>query len=226
MNKPENPSLVQSSARPASARKEEAAAFATLQVLNAFDTESSATQRSIAADLGIAVGLVNAYIRRCIRKGYVKTSKAPARRYAYYLTPKGFAEKSRLTAQYLSSSFNFFRTARSQCGEVFEACVERGYQRVVLCGVGDLCEVAFIAATEFNVNLAGVYDPKFELASFRGLKVFHSFDELGSVDAAIVTETNNAQATAEGLLAYLPIERILAPRMLRVDWKPRHAKSR
>ena len=46
-------------------------------------------------------------------KGLVKMSQVPLNRYAYYLTPQGFAEKSRLTAEYLSVSFNFFRRARN-----------------------------------------------------------------------------------------------------------------
>ena len=39
--------------------------------------------------------------------GRVRSPNAP--RYAYYLTPKGFAEKSHLAAEYLTSSFAFSR---------------------------------------------------------------------------------------------------------------------
>jgi DNA-binding MarR family transcriptional regulator len=220
VNKVDDTDVFVASARPGTSQKEDAAALATLRLLTAFDTEAGVTQRSVAADLGIAVGLVNAYIKRCVRKGYVKTSKAPARRYAYYLTPKGFAEKSRLTAEYLTSSFNFFRTARGQCGEVVEECTARGYRRLMLCGVSDLCEVAILAATESEVTLVGVYDPKFERESFRGLKATRNFEQFGPVDAAVVTAMPHAQAMADALLAYLPAERILAPRMLRVGRKP------
>ena len=41
--------------------------------------------------------------------------QVPLNRYAYYLTPQGFAEKSRLTAEYLAASFDFFRRARGDC---------------------------------------------------------------------------------------------------------------
>ena len=85
-----------------------------LNLLNSVD-DGAQSQRRIAEDLGIALGLVNAYLKRCVKKGYVKVSQAPARRYAYYLTPKGFAEKSRLTVQYLSDSFSFFRQAKEDC---------------------------------------------------------------------------------------------------------------
>src|ERR1700758_5366307 len=90
-----------------------------LNLLNSVD-DGAQSQRRIAEDLGIALGLVNAYLKRCVKKGLVKVSEAPARRYAYYLTPQGFAEKSRLTVQYLSNSFSFFRLAKSDCARVLD----------------------------------------------------------------------------------------------------------
>src|ERR1700687_6063868 len=90
-----------------------------LGLLNSVEHDGDRSQRDIAAELGIALGLVNAYLRRCVKKGLVKVQDAPARRYAYYLTPQGFAEKSRLTVQYLSDSFSFFRRARTDCAAVF-----------------------------------------------------------------------------------------------------------
>ena len=94
----------------------------TLGLLNMVDGNSSASQRSMAGDLGIALGLTNAYLKRCVKKGLIKVSQAPANRYAYYLTPKGFAEKSRLTTEFLSQSLNLFRHARAECTELFCLC--------------------------------------------------------------------------------------------------------
>ena len=86
-----------------------------LGLLESVERDGGQSQRRLAAELGIALGLVNAYLKRCIKKGLVKVSEAPARRYAYYLTPHGFAEKSRLTVEYLSYSFSFFRQAKTDC---------------------------------------------------------------------------------------------------------------
>src|ERR1700744_3714846 len=83
-----------------------------LDLLASVEHDGKRSQRHIAAELGIALGLVNAYLKRCIKKGLVKVHDAPARRYAYYLTPHGFAEKSRLTVEYFSSSFLLFRRAK------------------------------------------------------------------------------------------------------------------
>src|ERR1700737_1354976 len=80
-----------------------------LSVLTSVERDSAITQRKMAHDLGIALGLATTYLRRCVRKGLIKMRQGPINRYAYYLTPQGFAEKSRLTAEYLAVSFDFFR---------------------------------------------------------------------------------------------------------------------
>src|SRR6187200_2017267 len=106
-----------------------------LGILQAIDSEDKITQRAVANELGIALGLVNTYLRRFVRKGLVKVQAAPARRYAYYLTPKGFAEKSKLTAQYFSHSFAFFRTAKEDCRAILSQASERRMKRLAMVGI-------------------------------------------------------------------------------------------
>ncbi len=81
----------------------------TLGILTTVADTTTVSQRGLAKELGIALGLANAYVKRCVRKGLVKMRGAPRNRYAYYLTPEGFAEKSRLTTRYLARSFHFYR---------------------------------------------------------------------------------------------------------------------
>jgi DNA-binding MarR family transcriptional regulator len=105
-----------------------------LGVLNVVERDSQISQRLISRELGVALGLANAYLKRCVRKGFIKISQVPKRRYAYYLTPQGFAEKARLTGEYLSVSLSFFRTAREQMSELLAGCAADGYHRVALAG--------------------------------------------------------------------------------------------
>src|SRR5271154_6926553 len=117
-------------------------------------------QRKLASDLGIALGLVNAYLKRCVKKGLLKIGQAPARRYAYYLTPHGFTEKSRLTVEYLSSSFSFFRRAREDCASVLKAAHARGWNRIALAGVSGFAGVATICGLEQGISIVAVVDAK------------------------------------------------------------------
>src|SRR5262249_15874103 len=105
-----------------------------LGLLDAVEQDRAHSQRHLASELGIALGLVNAYLKRCIKKGLVKVRQVPARRYAYYLTPQGFAEKSRLTVEYLSYSFGFFRQAKHDCSELFGVAKGIGVQKILLAG--------------------------------------------------------------------------------------------
>ena len=100
---------------------------------------------------------VNAYLKRCVKKGLVKVSGAPARRYAYYLTPQGFAEKSRLTVEYLSSSFSFFRQAREDCSAVLliqNHKVRQNTGEESIRQTLTIADVAQVVAVEFNETWA------------------------------------------------------------------------
>ena len=184
----------------------------TLGLLSAVGESSALTQRGVARQLGIALGLANAYLKRCVKKGYVKIKQVPPNRYAYYLTAKGFAEKSRLTAEYLSYSFRFFREARKQCTALLAECAQRGWERLALAGVGDLAEIAILCAREHSVTLVAVVDDKVGLNTFAGLPVVASFGALdGVVDAVIVTDVEAPQATFDAVVKQIAAKRVLAP---------------
>ena len=87
----------------------------------------------------------------------VKIEQVPANRYLYYLTPKGFAEKSRLTAKYLLRSFLFYRQAGDSCLRLLINCQAQNQHNVVLCGISDLAEVALLQATRADVNVDSRY---------------------------------------------------------------------
>ena len=198
----------------------------TLGLLNAVEENSALTQRSVASELGIALGLANSYLKRCVRKGLIKVHQAPANRYAYYLTPKGFSEKSRLTALYLASSFSFFRGARAQCAELMAACETRKWRRAALAGASELAEIAALCARDRSIELAGIVDPAQTVERFAGLPVVTRLKDLGPVSVVIVTDLRNPQATYDALIDSLPPERVLTPRLLGVSRvKPRLAEE-
>lgn len=187
-----------------------------LNLLNSVD-DGAQSQRRIAEDLGIALGLVNAYLKRCVKKGLVKVSQAPARRYAYYLTPKGFAAKSRLTVEYLSESFSFFRQARADCTQVFALAKERNFQSLVLCGKSDLAEIAILSAVESGISIAAIVDSKADTKLFVGKPLFATHEEISApFDAVMITDMVDARRTFEESVRLHGADRVLAPRLLRL----------
>ncbi len=199
-----------------------------LGLLNSVDHDGARSQRHFAAELGIALGLVNAYLNRCIKKGLVKASQAPARRYAYYLTPQGFAEKSRLTVEYLSSSFGFFRKAKADCIKVFETAKERHLNHLVLLGVSDLAEIAAICAIESDVSLVCAVDPSSKLTRFVGLPVVDEFASIeGQVDGVVVTAlvpSPEIVALIDSARKRFGADAVLIPQL--VDLRARKTKER
>jgi DNA-binding MarR family transcriptional regulator len=204
---------------PQAARSEESDnARIVLGLLESVERDGAQSQRKLASDLGIALGLVNAYLKRCVKKGLLKIGEVPPRRYAYYLTPHGFAEKSRLTVEYLSSSFSFFRRAREDCSSVLKAAHARGWNRIALIGVSDLAEVATICALEQGITIVAVVDAEATRDRFVGIPVVRSFDAVpGGFDALIITDLASTRETMKAALTALEAERVFVPVLLRMD---------
>lgn len=192
----------------------------TLGLLNAVHENSDHTQRSISKDLGIALGLANAYLKRCVKKGLIKIAQMPPNRYAYYLTPQGFAEKSRLTAEYLSQSFNLFRVARKQYEELFRQCAERGWTRIALVGVGDVGEIAFLSQSTLDIHVLGFIDSGAGTATYLDLPVVADSSLLDGLDALVLTDLKDPQGTFDTLQKSFPPERVLFPPFLNVSRRP------
>jgi DNA-binding MarR family transcriptional regulator len=188
-----------------------------LGLLESVERDGGQSQRRLASELGIALGLVNAYLKRCVKKGLVKVAEVPSRRYAYYLTPQGFAEKSRLTIEYLSSSFSFFRQARADCAQTLATAQHNGWTRIALAGLSDLAEIAAICAFESRVTIVGVIDRDAAVTTFMGAPVVRTFGAIpGAVDAVVVTDLRAARETFDAAVAHFGRERVLSPTLLGV----------
>ena len=192
---------------------------ATLEILQTIENQNDVTQRHLANQLGVALGLANSYLKRCVRKGLIKVQQAPANRYLYYLTPKGFTEKSRLTANYLSSSFNFYRDASSSINQIYQQCEARNLNRILFCGVSELAEIASIRAHDHQLKIVGVYDPENKRRNFLDLPVINNIEKASAFDACLVTALDNAQNLYSLLITKIDSELIYTPSILGINRK-------
>ena len=190
-----------------------------LGILTAIEQNQNVTQRSLARETNIALGLANAYIKRLIRKGFVKVQQVPLNRYSYYLTPKGFTEKARLTTEYLSVSLTFFRQARRECAELLVLCERRGWRRIALAGTGDLAEIATLCQSG-DTEIVSIIDRGRSGEVFAGLPVVDGLTDEAGIDAVLVTDLSHPQATYDAMTLLMPAERILAPALLRIVTLP------
>lgn len=186
-----------------------------LDLLTSVEHDGAQSQRRLAAELGIALGLVNAYLKRCVKKGLLKVGEAPARRYAYYLTPQGFAEKSRLTVEYLSNSFSFFRRAKDDCLKAFALASARGCRKLVLAGKSDLAEIAVLCAVEAHVEIVAIWDEAGNGTHFVGIPLVSTFGAIDrAFDGIVITDVKNPLVSFDLAVAACGAEHVFAPDLL------------
>jgi len=132
--------------------------YRSLLLLDEISRDERLTQRELSKKLGLALGLVNSYLKNLVSRGYITVSTIPRKRYSYYLTPRGLAEKTRLTYRHLHNFTNLYRVARKDFQGLFEALEAAGRKRVVFCGVDETAEIAYLSLMERGLTLAGVID--------------------------------------------------------------------
>jgi len=129
-----------------------------LRLLDEVARDSTVSQRSLAKSLGVALGLTNLYVKRLVRKGNIKIATIPHHRIRYLLTPRGMAEKSRLTYLYMQFSLSHYRDVRDRLKCRLADLSRAGGKRVVIYGTGELAELAYLSLREMNMTLVGFVD--------------------------------------------------------------------
>jgi DNA-binding MarR family transcriptional regulator len=157
----------------------------TLDVLSAVDADNKVTQRSLSTELGIALGLTNTYLKRCVDKGLVKIKQVPSNRYLYYLTPSGFTEKARLAREYLSYSLQFYRKAREECDKIILNCYKEGSRNILLSDKNELAEIVILSSLNMPVNIVGIIGKG---SSYLGVPVIEKIPKSFKFDKIIITD--------------------------------------
>ena len=165
-----------------------------LRLLEHIEDDAGLSQAEFASRVGIAKGLANAYFNRCLQKGWIKLRQVPKQRFLYYLTPKGFAEKATLTAQFLAYSYRFYRDARADLRLTMQAAETDGHTRLAILGDGELAEIAAIVSDEVAVEIVGFAAPDSKRKRIVGRPVFKDWAAIDGVDAAILATIDNARA--------------------------------
>ncbi len=121
------------------------------RLLEAIAENPTVTQAGLAAQLGVAVGSVNWYIKRMVAKGYVKATRMQRTRLKYHLTPDGVALLARRTTEYMERSLGVYRKLRRAAREMAADIQRRGIERVFLRGDGDAADILKLTLLEHGV---------------------------------------------------------------------------
>ena len=188
-----------------------------LRILELVEERDRITQRGVAMELEIALGMANALIKRLVHKGYIKVKDAPSRRYGYYITPEGFMEKGRLVSKYIANSFKFFGEARGDY-EAIATQISAGQITGVCCvGTGEVMEIAQLVFAARDIEVVCVLD----VLAHEGQCHFHSFSDIpkemvSRIGCLVITETRRPHKAFELAASCHCGKEILAPAFMKI----------
>jgi len=94
-------------------------AFKALKLL---DDKSAPTQRELSKNLNLSLGKINFVIKSLVEKGFIKVERFKNSKnksaYLYYLTPKGFEEKTVLARNFLVRKTEEYNSLKKEIAEL------------------------------------------------------------------------------------------------------------
>ncbi len=146
-------------------------AYHTFQILDHIEQTPLLTNRKVATKLGVSVKLTHQLLSQVVRKGWVHIHKHHARRWDYFLTPTGIAEKARLAYEFMGFTMQFYREARRRSSEALRDAQRAGVTRVAFLGASELAEIAYLGVQEHKLTLVDVFDNACAGEEFLGVRV-------------------------------------------------------
>lgn len=148
-----------------------------LEILIHIDENPDITQADLATRLDVAVGSVNWYLKRLVNKGYIKVRQMQRRRLKYLLTPKGIAEKSRLTKEFMQASLKWYRLTREDTQRFLDQIKQAGFESVCIEGDGDLAEIIYLTCLEAGMPVREAVDSALPVFRIDGLRTVLNWPE-------------------------------------------------
>jgi DNA-binding Lrp family transcriptional regulator len=173
----------------------------TLLLLETVERDGYQSQRDLAKKIRMSLGLVNAFIKRLTIRGIFETVTLAGNKARYRLTPKGIAEKARLTKQYLSYSVQYYNGIKQIASGVLVALKKDNREKIVFYGTGELCEITCIALSEHNIHNVKIIDDNKAGMTICGYRVYKINDiEHLDFDAIVIMDIDDTSIYRKKLI--------------------------
>ncbi|MFN8490952.1 MAG: winged helix-turn-helix transcriptional regulator [Caldilineaceae bacterium] len=123
-----------------------------LQLMEALESSPETTQADLAAQVGVAVGTVNWYLKRWSKKGYVKITRINRWKWSYLLTSEGMARKARLASEYVEASLSLYRRTRTEARQLLAEVRAAGYSQVIIEDESEIAEICRLTCLEMQLH--------------------------------------------------------------------------
>jgi len=177
-----------------------------LRLLEELERNPIISQRKLSHKFHIALGVTNACLRRMARKGWIRIRGLSHRKIGYYLTPKGFEEKARLTLHMIAYTMQHYSELKKMISHRLLEMEQEGFHRIVFYGISDEMEVAYITLQGVNLKLVGIVedDEKFKPQILFGyeLEPVSRIKEL-KPDCILITSLADINSKKERIMSYL-----------------------
>jgi DNA-binding MarR family transcriptional regulator len=120
-------------------------------LLSEIAQDSLVTQANLSKRLGMAVGSVNWYIKRLIKRGYVKVSHLDRTRLKYDLTPEGMSVFSERAMQYAKDSLTIYKSFRQKAKEVVGELKQKDVSQAYLEGDDEIMDILRLTCLEAGI---------------------------------------------------------------------------
>jgi DNA-binding MarR family transcriptional regulator len=129
-----------------------------LRVLEQIENNPHVSQRQLASELGVALGVANACVNTLVRKGLLKVRGESNRSLTYHLTKQGVLHKAALALEWTNNTITDYVTARATVREQLDALVGRGVARVALLGAEEAAELVALIAPQAGLTVVAAID--------------------------------------------------------------------
>lgn len=172
-----------------------------LRLMGEIERNNSPSQRELSRNLNLSLGLVNAFLKRLVSKGYFKVKTMPRNRVKYFLTPKGIARKSKLTVEYLRYSVNFYKEIKNLLVSTFKEMEADRINSILFFGAGEVAELAYLYLQMTSIQLVGIVDERRFGDDFFEYKV-EGLDRLNQEDwdVILLTRLDDTDQDLENLM--------------------------
>ena len=128
-----------------------------LVILSEVQLTPDTSQRKLAKNLGVSLGVTNLLLRNLARKGYIRIVKAGWRRWLYALTPAGFSRKIQLMAAYINRFLGHYQQIRSVLREEMGSLALHIESSVAIYGTGDFAELIYLGLKELGIEEVDIF---------------------------------------------------------------------
>ena len=123
-------------------------------VLTEIAQDPLVTQAGLSAELGIAVGSVNWYIKRLIQRGWIKVSHLDRTRLKYDLTSKGMQVFTQRALLYARDSLKVYKDLRNKAQRIVNVLREKGISEVYMVPDDEMMDILRLTCIENGIAIS------------------------------------------------------------------------